>query len=235
MKLLNYISLVLFISLAYSCLNNETKYTANDDFMYEDGIVVFFSGQCNDKSDLFISINGHIVYDTVALYGKLDYDPYRIDIKTNIRDSLGYNFYVKYLNVEKTFYIEDNIDSLIISFGAGFYLNKVDRTMNDTTFALFITKNVTDICNIKIAMDNDTVYDGLFLNNYPNRKYNTMRLPIKRTNKRFADFYVEIWENKFIHFGCDFEKTSAINVDMDCSFFITTNLDNDWEGCWMYD
>ena len=90
MKLLNYISLVLFIALAYSCLNKKTKYTANDDSMHEDGLVVFFSGQCDDKSDLFISINGRTIYDTVALYGKLEYTPYRIKIETNIWDSLGY-------------------------------------------------------------------------------------------------------------------------------------------------
>jgi len=233
MKKLFFFTILIFY---FSC--NKTKEIQENEKV-SNGLVVFFTGQYGDNFNLRLTINGTSVYDSMLVYNKLKSDPWMMEIVTNIRDSVGYLFQVRYDNKEKTFYIPaKGLDSLIISYAGFFEVNLTPKTENkkDSVFSIYLTKNIDDNCNVKIASDSDTLYNNKFINNYPPRIFDKMKFTPDITNKGKGSksFYVEIW-NKFIYFYCDPTKYNSADVILNCKYVITTNLDEEWEGCWISD
>jgi hypothetical protein len=201
------------------------------------GLVIYFAGQHGDTSNLKIIINENVVYNNKIVYGKIKDSPWRMKIETNIRDTVGYYFNIKYFNESKSFFLPaKGIESVLISYGGFYNVDLISKTESskDSVFAIYLTKNIIDNCSVKIASDSDTIYHGLFINNYPPIDYNTMRFIPQLQNKGIRNFYVKIW-NFDIYFDCNPEKYSSARVNLDCSFNIFTNLDEEWESLWWID
>jgi len=233
------INLFLVISLTFiffSC----NKQKENKDAKIS-GLVVYISGDLDDNCPVQLTINGIEVFNGAMVYGKIPEIPDLMKIQTNIRDSAGYFFEMRFCDREKSFYIPAvGLDSIIIASFCYIKIEEYDlRGENlDKDFTFYITKNITDQCNLKIAIDGDTLYDGKFINNYPIHKYNTMKFIPEINKKGNLKFYVEV-ENEFvkryIEFERSVEKYKSVHLDMKCDFNVTTNLDDNWEECWMID
>ncbi len=204
---------------------------------HDNGLVVYFSSIYADNSSLKISINEHVVYDSKIKQDTLSLIPSMMKIKTNIRDTLGYNFNVTYSNIERSFYLPaTGVDSVLINFSGMFNVELISKEENnkDTVFTMYITKNIGDNYFVKIANNLDTLYNGVFLNNYPEVDYNTMKFVPKINNKGTNNLYVKIWDS-YIYIYFLPEKHSSVNINLDYSMKVFTNAYEHWERLWWID
>jgi len=223
---------LFLITIFVSCNRKETLGDNQDN-----GIVVFFSSIYGDTSYLKISINEHVVYDGQIKQDTTELSHSTIKIPTNIRDTLGYSFNVTYSNIERTFYLPaKDVDKVKICFGGIFNVDFISKEENnkDSVFTMYITKNIGDNYIVKIANNTDTLYNGMFLNNYPEIDYNTMKFVPKINNKGRSSLCVMIW-NTYIYVDCMPEKHSAVNIHLNYIFKVYTNTYEDWEKLWMID
>ncbi len=187
----------------------------------------FFLGY--SQRDLTLSINDTIVFDGIA-YPDTGVYYTHLRISTNIRNSPDYRFKVIHSGCENNFHLlAKGLDSLAIGEVGLFNIEHIEKKQPNKkrVFTFYLTKNIANNCNVKIAADSVTLYDGLFLNNYPRRYYNTMKFTHNFSKKRYIEMYVEIFDN-FTYFSIDTEKYDGVRVDFDNHLVITTNLDEEW-------
>ncbi len=232
---LKYIFYMLIFMLYSSCneTNHKIKSKSKNNNLDKNGLIIYFSSQFQDK--LQLSINDIVVYDSIVYYNMNDFSN-RMEILTDVIDSVGYHFNVKFSNKEKTFFLPSKgLNKIIISYGGVFDIELIEnKSIENDKFTIYLSKNIEDNCNVKIAADSDTLYNGKFINNYPPKYFNTMELKYNKNKNKKINFYVEIW-NTFIYFDCIPAKYCCVKVNLDYSYRIATNLDGDWEAYWSLD
>jgi hypothetical protein len=222
----------IFISIfitTFSCIEvtvkeSNIKHTGDS---IGDGLVVFFVGYT--QRNLKLSINDTIVFDGIVFP---DSGVFYTDlmIQTNIRNSNYYRFNINHSESENNFILPaQGLDSISIGEVGLFNIQYVEKKYpnKNKNFTFYLSKNIANNCNVKIAADSDTIYNGKFLNNYPRRYYNSMKLTHTFSKKRFIEIYVEIFDD-FTYFSIDTEKFDAVKVDFKNQLLITTNLDEEW-------
>lgn len=227
MKLIYFLySFVVLTSI--SCNKNNDQSEVQKSEIKYNGLTLYLSGFFN--SNLQLTINDTLVFDETS-----NAEPGRIfkrkECLTSIRNSHFYTFNLRYSDCVKNFHLPaKELDSLIISEVSLFDIKHIEKKIPNKKkeFSFYISKNIANNCSVKIAADSDTLYKGLFLNNYPRRYYNSMKFTHTFSKKRFIEIYVEIFNN-FTCFSIDTEKYDAVKITYDNHLVITTNLDEEWK------
>jgi len=221
-----FIFVIIFSSTSCIEVNNSSE--SKSTTINKNGLTLYFSTY--SQRFLKIEINDSIVYNSLAFTDSV-FTYTDLMIQTKMKDTIGYKFKVNYSGCEHNFYLPaKGLDTLFIAEVGLFnvaHIEKKNPTRN-REFAFYMSKNIANNCNAKIAADSVTLYDGLFLNNYPRRYYNTMKLTHTFSKKRYIEMYVEIFDN-FTYFSIDTEKYDGVRVDFDNHLVITTNLDEEWK------
>lgn len=223
-----YLFLLFLVLTSISCKKRIDLNELHKPDIKHNGLFIYFNTYA--QRYLKININDSVVFDQFAFPDSV-FKYTKLEIPTNARDSVEYNFNVAYSDCEHNFYLPaKGLDSLIISEASFFNIEHIEKKQPNQKreFTFYLSKNIANNCNVKIAADSVTLYNGLFLNNYPRRYYNTMKFTYTFSEKkRYVEMYLEIFEN-FTYFSIDTEKYDAVKVSFDNHLVITTNLDEEW-------
>lgn len=217
--------LIFFLSCTKVSVNEPSKIQTIE--ANRNGLVVTFLGYA--QRDLFLSINDAVVFEGIAYPDSGVYYT-NLEIPTNIRNLVDYKFKVIHSGSENNFQLPaQGLDSLAIGEVGLFNIEHIEKKYpnKNKEFTFYLSKNIANNCKVKIAADSVTLYDGLFLNNYPRKYYNSMKFTHTFSKKRFVEMYVEVFDN-FTYFSIDTEKYDAVKVSFDNHLIITTNLDEEW-------
>lgn len=223
-----YLILLFVVLTSISCKKKIDHNEVQKPEIKHNGLGLYFStySQRNLKIEINDTtvFNGFAFKDSVFIWTDLK-------ISTNVRDTIDYKIKVKYSDCEHNFYLPaKNLDSIYIAEVSFYNIEHIEKKQPNQKreFTFYLSKNIANNCNVKIAADSVTLYNGLFLNNYPRRYYNTMKFTYTFSEKkRYVEMYLEIFEN-FTYFSIDTEKYDAVKVSFDNHLVITTNLDEEW-------
>jgi hypothetical protein len=221
--------------ISFSCIKTNHNTEIKNLTTNRKGIIIFFNGNIVEDSKLKISINEQIVFDKIIYYNDSHQYVDKIKIQTNIKDTTGYNFKIQFSNREKSFFLPANgLDSVLINYSCYFDVKLVDDSfpVQKKPFEIRLTKNIEKSSIVKIAADSDTLYIGEFINNFPQRYYNSMNFTPDLIVTKAYNFYVEI-DKYYIYFDYFPKWNRCVNVDFYSYFNIFTNLDDDWEKFYM--
>ncbi len=229
--------ILLLVALLFSC----SKHSQDN----KDGITVYLSvPDMTTIKNVSLKVNGKKVYDDEMKYGSISDIPFRKEVKTKIKanDSTGYYFEVSFNGRYRSFYIPaKGLESLIIANVRDFEFEVKENTKaeQDTTFTIFISKNITDNCNLKIAINNDTLYNGKFYNNYPTHSYDTLKFIPNIRRSQISSMYFEIEEalektsiKLEAIYDFDPDKINVLYINLNSFINVITNLDDNWDACW---
>lgn len=223
-----YLILLLVVLTSISCKKRIEQSEVQKPEIKHNGLCLYFSTY--SQRDLKVEINDKTVFNGLAFKDSV-FKWTDLEIPTNVRDTIDYKIKVIYSNCEHNFYLPANgLDSIYIAEASFFNIEHVEKKQPNKRkeFTFYLSKNIANNCNVKIAADSVTLYDGMFLNNYPRRYYNTMKFTHTFSEKkRYVEMYVKIFDN-FTYFSIDTEKYDAVKVNFDDHLVITTNLDEEW-------
>ncbi len=229
--------ILLLVALLFSC----SKRSLDN----KDGITVYLSvPDMTTIKNVSLTVNDRKVYDDEMKYGSIVDFPFDKEVKVNTKanDTTGYYFEVSFNNQYKSFYIPaKGLESLIIAHVRyfEFEVRENSKAEQDTTFTIFISKNITDNCNLKIAINNDTLYNGKFYNNYPTHSYDTLKFIPNIRRSQISSMYFEIEEalektsiklEAIYDFNPD--KINVLYINLNSFINVITNLDDNWDACW---